>query len=115
MGARGDLQQARLSYPSSCLCVFPDPPAWAGVRPSARRVSMQGTGSYPAGLWADDWASRDAARGLHHRKGQPQTACVKDFPAPPQTYASNAAGVAEFRRHYATPQTRVMVYNPTFT
>ena len=97
--------KAMLARPGSALSFI----IWAGdslTKDALQRMSS----SYPAELRADDRLRRDAARGMYHMKGPPQTACVKDFPAPPQTYARSAAGVAAFRRHYTTLQTQVMVY-----
>ena len=83
---------------------------WAGrslVEDTYRRLN----GAYRGQALQDERARRDAARGMYFVAAPPQVACEPEtLKFQHSTHEKNVASVAEFRRHYTTPQTQVMVY-----
>ena len=60
----------------------------------------------------DERARRDAMQGMYSVPAPAQTSCIEggDLKFRSATYEQNAAAVTEFRRHYATPSTQVLIY-----
>ena len=83
---------------------------WAGnslVKDTVLRL----TGRYSDQMRVDERARRDAGRGTHYLNVPAQTACVTETNhLPPTSNAKNLASAAEFRRHYTTAQTQVLIY-----